>query len=247
MSKKKTEIKDENYYQISGWMVKSDKLNLSGLELSVYAIIYGFSQARDNCYHNGTTYLADFTGATDRGVRKAIKSLISKGLLIEKQESYQMYSYIAVVPDFDEYNQNKKTKRGAQELSSPDDELCSAGNNFEQKNDELSSADGELSSANDELSSANDELSSTHNIYINNNNIYTKKLTNKCAPFVSFSDCPNVKITLAELRFLNRYYENKLVTRALQRLNKYIQETKHTFKSDFEVLEKWIEEDMAKA
>ena len=240
MSKKKTEIKDENYYQISGWMVKSDKLNLSGLELSVYAIIYGFSQARDNCYHNGTTYLADFTGATDRGVRKAIKSLISKGLLIEKQESYQMYSYIAVVPDFDEYNQNKKTKRGAQELSSPDDELCSAGNNFEQKNDELSSADGELSSA-------NDELSSTHNIYINNNNIYTKKLTNKCAPFVSFSDCPNVKITLAELRFLNRYYENKLVTRALQRLNKYIQETKHTFKSDFEVLEKWIEEDMAKA
>ena len=233
MSKKKTEIKDENYYQISGWMVKSDKLNLSGLELSVYAIIYGFSQARDNCYHNGTTYLADFTGATDRGVRKAIKSLISKGLLIEKQESYQMYSYIAVVPDFDEYNQNKKTKRGAQELSSPDDELCSAGNNFEQKNDELSSA--------------NDELSSTHNIYINNNNIYTKKLTNKCAPFVSFSDCPNVKITLAELRFLNRYYENKLVTRALQRLNKYIQETKHTFKSDFEVLEKWIEEDMAKA
>ena len=233
MSKKKTEIKDENYYQISGWMVKPDKLNLSGLELSVYAIIYGFSQARDNCYHNGTTYLADFTGATDRGVRKAIKSLISKGLLIEKQESYQMYSYIAVVPDFDEYNQNKKTKRGAQELSSPDDELCSAGNNFEQKNDELSSA--------------NDELSSTHNIYINNNNIYTKKLTNKCAPFVSFSDCPNVKITLAELRFLNRYYENKLVTRALQRLNKYIQETKHTFKSDFEVLEKWIEEDMAKA
>ena len=240
MSKKKTEIKDENYYQISGWMVKPDKLNLSGLELSVYAIIYGFSQARDNCYHNGTTYLADFTGATDRGVRKAIKSLISKGLLIEKQESYQMYSYIAVVPDFDEYNQNKKTKRGAQELSSPDDELCSAGNNFEQKNDELSSADGELSSA-------NDELSSTHNIYINNNNIYTKKLTNKCAPFVFFSDCPNVKITLAELRFLNRYYENKLVTRALQRLNKYIQETKHTFKSDFEVLEKWIEEDMAKA
>ena len=240
MSKKKTEIKDENYYQISGWMVKPDKLNLSGLELSVYAIIYGFSQARDNCYHNGTTYLADFTGATDRGVRKAIKSLISKGLLIEKQESYQMYSYIAVVPDFDEYNQNKKTKRGAQELSSADDELCSAGNNFEQINDELSSA-------NEELSSANDELSSTHNIYINNNNIYTKKLTNKCAPFVSFSDCPNVKITLAELRFLNRYYENKLVTRALQRLNKYIQETKHTFKSDFEVLEKWIEEDMAKA
>ena len=233
MSKKKTEIKDENYYQISGWMVKPDKLNLSGLELSVYAIIYGFSQARDNCYHNGTTYLADFTGATDRGVRKAIKSLISKGLLIEKQESYQMYSYIAVVPDFDEYNQNKKTKRGAQELSSADDELCSAGNNFEQ--------------INDELSSANDELSSTHNIYINNNNIYTKKLTNKCASFVSFSDCPNVKITLAELRFLNRYYENKLVTRALQRLNKYIQETKHTFKSDFEVLEKWIEEDMAKA
>ena len=260
MSKKKTEIKDENYYQISGWMVKPDKLNLSGLELSVYAIIYGFSQARDNCYHNGTTYLADFTGATDRGVRKAIKSLISKGLLVEKRESYQVYSYVAVVPDFDEYNQNKKTKREIQEPSSSSDEQSSPADKNDQKNDELSSADDELSSADDELSSADDELSSadgelssadgelssTHNIYNNLNNIYTTKSTDKNARYLFLSDCPNVNITLSQLRFLNRYYETKSVTRALQRLNKYIQDTGHTFKSHLDVLEKWINEDMVK-
>ena len=239
MSKKKTEIKDENYYQISGWMVKPDKLNLSGLELSVYAIIYGFSQARDNCYHNGTTYLADFTGATDRGVRKAIKSLISKGLLVEKRESYQVYSYVAVVPDFDEYNQNKKTKREIQEPSSPSDEQSSPADKNDPKNDELSSADGELSSA-------DGELSSTHNIYNNLNNIYTTKLTDKKTRYLTLSDCPNVNITLSQLRFLNRYYETKSVTRALQRLNKYIQDTGHTFKSHLDVLEKWINEDMVK-
>ena len=210
---KKRSVKDENYYQITGWMVNPDKLNLSGLELQVYAIIFGFSQARDNCYHNGTNYLAEFTGATDRGVRKAIKSLINKGLLIERKESYQKYSYIAVVPDFDEYSSAQSKK---------------------EKNDELSSADG--------------ELSSTHNnIYNNNNYIYTDNQTNKSSPFLSFPELPHVKITLAELRFLNRYYEQKDVNRAMLRLESYIADTGHTFKSDFEIIEKWINEDMAKS
>ena len=208
---KKRSVKDENYYQISGWMVNPDKLSLSGLELSIYAIIYGFSQARDNCYHNGTNYLAEFTGATDRGVRKAIKSLLSKGLLIEKQEKYQRYSYIAVVPDFEEYSSAQTKKK--------------------QKNDELSSAD--------------DELSSTHNIYINNNDSYTEKETNNNSLFLSLSETPHIKITLAELRFLNRYYEQKDITRAMLRLEKYICETGTTFKSDFDTIEKWIQEDSA--
>ena len=236
---KKRSVKDENYYQISGWMVNPDKLSLSGLELSIYAIIYGFSQARDNCYHNGTNYLAEFTGATDRGVRKAIKSLLSKGLLIEKQEKYQRYSYIAVVPDFDEYSSAQtKKKQKNDELSSADDELSSA-------DDELSSADDELSSADDELSSADDELSSTHNIYINNNDSYTEKETNNNSLFLSLSETPHIKITLAELRFLNRYYEQKDITRAMLRLEKYICETGTTFKSDFDTIEKWIQEDSA--
>ena len=238
---KKRSVKDENYYQITGWMVNPDKLNLSGLELQVYAIIFGFSQARDNCYHNGTNYLAEFTGATDRGVRKAIKSLINKGLLIERKESYQKYSYIAVVPDFDEYSSAQSKKEKNDELSSADGELSSA-------NGELSSANDELSSADGELSSADGELSSTHNnIYNNNNYIYTDNQTNKSSPFLSFPELPHVKITLAELRFLNRYYEQKDVNRAMLRLESYIADTGHTFKSDFEIIEKWINEDMAKS
>ena len=215
---KKRSVKDENYYQISGWMVNPDKLNLSGLELSVYAIIFGFSQARDNCYHNGTNYLAEFTGASDRGIRKAIKSLMDKGLLIERKEGYQRYSYIAVVPDFDEYN-SAQTKT--------------------EKNDELSSA-------NDELSSANDELSSTHNIYIHDNHDIHDNQPKNMPAFYPFPDLPNIKITLAELRFLLRYYEQKDVNRAMTRLNSYIDKTGHNYESHFDTLEKWINEDAEK-
>ena len=35
-------IKNENYYTIFGWMLK--ELNLNGIDLVVYAIIYSFSQ-----------------------------------------------------------------------------------------------------------------------------------------------------------------------------------------------------------
>ena len=35
-------ILDDNYYQVSGWML--NRLHLKGTELQIYAIIYGFSQ-----------------------------------------------------------------------------------------------------------------------------------------------------------------------------------------------------------
>ena len=35
-------MKDENYIVLQGWMI--NKLNLKGNELTVYALIYGYSQ-----------------------------------------------------------------------------------------------------------------------------------------------------------------------------------------------------------
>lgn len=76
--KKVSKIDDENYYQVSGWMIK--QLNLKGEELGIYAIIYGFTQ-NVNCFSGSLAYLEEFTNSTKPTVIKAIKSLLKKGLL----------------------------------------------------------------------------------------------------------------------------------------------------------------------
>lgn len=79
-----SKIKDENYFQVSGWMI--NRLQLKGNELMVYAIIYGFTQAENNQYTGSRKYLADFAGCSVGTVDNCLASLVDKGLL-EKQES----------------------------------------------------------------------------------------------------------------------------------------------------------------
>lgn len=79
---KEVYIKNDNYLQISGWMI--NELNLKGNELMIYALIHGFSQDGKSDYHGGLQYIALWTNSTKQGVIKALKSLIEKGL-IEKE------------------------------------------------------------------------------------------------------------------------------------------------------------------
>ena len=212
MGEKERAVKDECFYTVFGWMTNPKKMNLSGLELQLFAIIYGFCQNQPlNGYYASSSYLAEFTGATSRGVRKALDSLIKKGYIIrEEQEKYQTYKYIALVPDFEE--QSSKTER----------------NNV----------------PSEELSSASEELSSPNNIINNNNNNISNKQTKKeGSSFCSFSDCPNVKLTVSELIYLNRYYGQKLVTKYIDKLNLHIAKSGRDYRSHLDVIEKWICED----
>lgn len=78
-------VNDTNYYQISGWMI--NKLNLKGIQLSVYAIIYGFSQDGESEFTGSLQYLCDFTGGTSKPtVAKALKELVEKQLIIRREE-----------------------------------------------------------------------------------------------------------------------------------------------------------------
>ena len=83
-----SQISDDNYYVVSGWMI--NKLNLGNTELMVFAIIYGFCQHDEfsGSYHGSLQYLADFTGTTKQTIIKVLKSLTEKGY-IEKSENYQ--------------------------------------------------------------------------------------------------------------------------------------------------------------
>lgn len=85
MADNKNQVKDENYYTIQGWMI--NRLGLKGIQLSLYAIIYGFSQDGENEYRGRTQYLCDFTGGTSKPtVLKALQELVDKGYLKKREE-----------------------------------------------------------------------------------------------------------------------------------------------------------------
>lgn len=76
-------IKDENYYQVSGWML--NRLGLKGTALDVYAIIYAFSQDGESCFSGSLKYLMDFTNASRRTIINTLKDLTEKGYLVKHE------------------------------------------------------------------------------------------------------------------------------------------------------------------
>ena len=78
-----SKIRDENYFQVSGWMLNN--LNLKGTMLEVYAIIYGFSQDGESYFTGSLQYLSDFTNTSKPTVIKALKELVEKGFLVKQE------------------------------------------------------------------------------------------------------------------------------------------------------------------
>jgi len=74
-------VKNENYYVVQGFMVND--LHLKGIELVIYAIIYGFTQEQNKQFDGSLSYLMAWTNSTKQGVIKARNSLIDKGLIIK--------------------------------------------------------------------------------------------------------------------------------------------------------------------
>ena len=83
-------LKDSNYIVIQGWMVS--KLNLKGVPLLLYSIIYGFSQDDDSNFHGGLQYLQNWTNSSRQAVIAALKTLIELNLII-KESSFPNNKY----------------------------------------------------------------------------------------------------------------------------------------------------------
>lgn len=78
-------IKDENYYQISGFMI--NRLGLKGVPLNVYAIIYGFSQDGESEFTGSLQYLCDFCGGVSKPtIINALKNLTEAGFILRREE-----------------------------------------------------------------------------------------------------------------------------------------------------------------
>lgn len=89
-------ISDGTYITIQGWM-RTD-LKLSGNELIVYAIIYGFSQNKQGEFTGSAQYLADWTGCSRRHIMRILNKLVEEKTISktetvlnnnEKRVSYQ--------------------------------------------------------------------------------------------------------------------------------------------------------------
>ena len=78
-------IKDDNYINIQGWMIT--RLGLSGNDLLVYAIIYGFSQDGVTNYTGTRAYLAEWCNSSERAISRNIKNLIASGLIEQVYKS----------------------------------------------------------------------------------------------------------------------------------------------------------------
>ena len=75
------EITAANYLELKGWMITD--LRLKGNDLLVYACIYGFSQAKGQCYYSSLEHLQDWTCSTRQGVTNSLNSLVDKGYLVQ--------------------------------------------------------------------------------------------------------------------------------------------------------------------
>ena len=77
-------MRNDNFFVVQGWMV--NELDLTGNELMVYAIIYGFSQEPNSWYEGSLSYLSSFINCKSKTTAfNTLKELVDKGY-IEKQE-----------------------------------------------------------------------------------------------------------------------------------------------------------------
>ena len=76
-----SKVRDDNFFLVSGWML--NRLNLKGVALQVFSIIYGFSQDGESFFTGSLQYLSDFTNASKPTIIKALKELVEKGYILK--------------------------------------------------------------------------------------------------------------------------------------------------------------------
>lgn len=78
-----SKVKDDNFFLVAGWML--NRLNLKGVALQIFAIIYGFSQDGEGSFTGSLQYLCDFTNTSKHTVIKALKELVEKNYVTKTE------------------------------------------------------------------------------------------------------------------------------------------------------------------
>lgn len=84
---------DNNYYSITGWMI--NRLGLKGVQLNVYAIIYGFSKDGKTEFRGCVQYLCDACNVSSRNtISAALNELVTKGYILRRDEYVDNVKYV---------------------------------------------------------------------------------------------------------------------------------------------------------
>ena len=212
-------IKDENYYVIHGWML--NQLNLKGIQLQVYAIIYGFSQCEDVEFTGSLSYLCDFTGVSKPTMIKALNDLQEKNLIFKREEKIngvQFNRYSVTLPLVKKFNEGSK------------ETLMGLSKNFN--------------------GGSKETLPNNiyNNINIKKEREATKVVTlsppkNK----LTFGEFQNINLTKDELDKLNKRWGTEQVESEIENLSIYLENNpKKKYNSHYATLLNWLKRDFSK-
>lgn len=221
-------IKDENFYQVTGWML--NKLNLRGNSLNIFAIIYGFSQDGATEFKGSLNYLCDFVGATKPTIIKSINELIEKGLIIKSTSvvnNIQSNAYkvnlpliktiiegskeiLPVVKNFEGGSKDFLLGGGKEILLGGSKEILP--NNNSNNNNNYTNIDNNKEKFDYEQEFSNVEVIKTIKEFIGMRKLIKKPMTDgalkrMCNKLKSFSDDPLIQIKILEQSINNNWLD----------------------------------------
>lgn len=110
-------VKETNYFVVHGWQINT---GLSGNELFIYAIIYGFSQDGESQFTGSLNYLASLTNSTKQTAIKCLKSLCEKGFLTKTDRILNGQNFPTYSANVFDFNRGK-------EILTPGKEILTGG------------------------------------------------------------------------------------------------------------------------
>ena len=78
-------MKDSDFILKQGWMVT--KLSLTGIDLELYALIYGFTKDGSSWYETNIANMMDWLQLAERTVQKHLSLLVEAKYILRKQTS----------------------------------------------------------------------------------------------------------------------------------------------------------------
>lgn len=108
---------EEKYVAIQSWMVSD--LKLSGNDLIVYALIYGFN-SRNRKFIGTPDYISKFTGCSTRQISRILDNLVEKGLLTKTKFTMNRTNRCEYRCNIDFSAEKKADLKGENDVSNTD-------------------------------------------------------------------------------------------------------------------------------
>jgi hypothetical protein len=228
-------INPNAYFTVQAWMVND--LGLHGNELTLYAIIYGFSQDGRSEFVGSISYVMEWLGCSRPTAMKTIAALVNKGLIEKKlaTNGIDSNSYKAVL-NLAEGRQNSLPGVGKNLSGGRQNSLPGVGKNF---------SEGRQNSL------PNNYIDNNTNNYLDKENKGDAPASPPPAPIIENDKKPvkhkhgeyaNVLLTDEELTKLQKQFGRELPA-YIERLSGYIASTGKKYKSHYATIRNWASRD----